>query len=147
MSSEGASRAGPGEDPVEDGRISGLVVARGAATGLIIAMPAAFVNGLLADQTPKPKGSIAFTFMLVIVGFFVAGWLAGREAHTARAKHGALAALVAFLPVELVSVLGRLDRGTPVSVGQIIIVGLLAACAGTVGAQLAARQPPKRGPA
>lgn len=120
-------------------RLSGLVLARGAATGLLIALPAAFANSVLADQTPKPRGAINLSFLLVFVGFALAGWLAGREAPGQLAKHGALAALVAFVPVEVIAVLGRLDRGVGISVFSIVFVGLLAACMGTLGAAVGGR--------
>jgi peptidoglycan/LPS O-acetylase OafA/YrhL len=126
--------------PATPARSTGLVVARGAATGLLLAMPAAFVNVVLADQTPKPRAGINLSFLVVLIGFMVAGWSAGREAPTEPAKHGALAAAVVFVPVEVVAVLGRLDRGDPVSLGGIIIVGLLAACVGTVGARIGGRK-------
>ncbi len=121
-------------------RLSGLVIARGAATGLILAMPAAFANAVFADQTPKPQGAIALTFLVVFAGFGLAGWLAGREAPGQLAKHGALAALAAFVPVQVVAVLGRLDRGAAVSIFGIVFIGLLAACLGTMGASFGGRK-------
>lgn len=121
-------------------RSSGLVVARGAATALLLAMPAAFASVVLSDQTPKPRGAINLAFLVLLIGFALGGWLAGREAPDQAAKHGALAGFVAFIPVEIVAVLGRLDRGAPISLPQIIVLGLLAACAGTVGARLGARR-------
>ena len=128
--------AGPAGDP---GRLSALVVARGAAAGLLIAMPAAFANSVLADQTPKPRGAINVSFLIVFVGFALAGWVAGREAPGQIAKHGALAALAAFVPVEVIAVLGRLDRHVGVSIFAIVFVGLLAACLGTMGAAFGGR--------
>lgn len=123
----------------DPGRVSGLVVARGAATGLVIAMPAAFANVVLADQTPKPRGAINLSFLVVFVGFGLAGWLAGREAPGQTAKHGALAALAAFVPVEVVALLGRFDRGAAISIFGIVFIGLLAACLGTIGASVGGR--------
>ena len=128
---------GPTGDPT---RLSGLVVARGAATGLLIALPAAFANSVFADQTPKPRGAVNLSFLAVFVGFALAGWLAGREAPGQVAKHGALAALVAFVPVEVIAVLGRLDRDAGVSIFAIVFVGLLAACLGTMGAAAGGRK-------
>lgn len=126
--------------PASPARSTGLVIARGAATGLLIAMPAAFVNVVLADQTPKPRAGINVSFLVVLLGFVLAGWSAGREAPVEPAKHGAIAAAVAFVPIEVIAVLGRLDRGDPISLGGIIIVGLLAACVGTVGGRIGARK-------
>ncbi|WP_426572529.1 hypothetical protein [Aquihabitans sp. McL0605] len=133
--------------PLADGQISRLVVFRGAATGLLIAMPAAFVNVVVSDQKPKPQAAINLSFLAVLIGFILAGWLAGREAPSVPSKHGAAAAFVAFIPIEVIGILGRLDRGEALSLGSIIFVGLLAACAGTAGAQLgAARRARKESP-
>ena len=121
-------------------RSSTLVIARGAATGLLIAMPAAFLNVVLANQTPKPQAGINLSFLAVFVGFGLAGWLAGREAPDQIAKHGALAAVAAFVPVELVVILGRPDRGAGAVIFGIVFIGLLAACLGTIGASVGGRK-------
>jgi putative membrane protein (TIGR04086 family) len=120
--------------------LAGLVIARGAAVGLLLAVPAALANSVLADQTPKPKAALNVSTLVVFVGFALAGWLAGREAPGQRAKHGALAALAAFVPVEVIAVLGRLDREAGISVVAIVFVGLLAACLGTMGASVGGRK-------
>lgn len=124
--------------------ISGLVIARAAASTLIIVMPAALANVVLADQTPKPKGALNFTFLVLLVAFFVGGLVAGSEAPEQIPKHGALGAFAAFVPVQLVGILGRLDRGDPVSAFSIVILGLLAACIGTAGAQLSLKRRNRR---
>ena len=133
-------------DPVDGDRIVGLVVARGAATALIFAMPAAFLNVVLASQVPKPQVGINLSFLVVLIGFAIGGALAGREAPAQAAKHGAFAALAAYVPVEIVGLLGRSDRGDPVSLPQIIILGLLAACAGTIGARFGANRRRRKEP-
>lgn len=128
------------------GAIAKVVVARGAATCLLVAMPAALINVSLSDQHPKPQAGINASFVVVLVAFVLGGLVAGLEAPSAAAKHGALAAVAAFVPIELVAILGRLDRGAPIRIGSIIVVGLLAACAGTVGAQLGAKRRARRNP-
>ena len=49
----------------------------------------ALANVALADQTPKPKVALNATFAVLLVAFALAGWLAGREAPTRAAQHGA----------------------------------------------------------
>lgn len=117
-----------------------LVVARAAAFGVLLAMPAALANVVLADQTPKPKGALNLTLMVLLVGFFIAGVAAGSAAPAQIAKHGAVAALAVYVPVQVVGVLGRLDRGEPVQIITIFVVGFLAAWAGTVGARIGANR-------
>jgi hypothetical protein len=126
--------------PPEARRISGLVIVRGAAIGLLVAVPGAFAQSVLADQSPKPIAALNVAALAVALGFALAGRLAGREAPGQQAKHGALAALAVFVPVEVIAVLGRLDREAGVSVFAIVFVGLLAACLGTMGAVFGGRK-------
>lgn len=116
--------------------IAKLAVARGAAMGLVVAVPAALVNVVLGAQHPKPQAAINLSFLVVLVGFAVGGFAAGLEAPERPTAHGVRAALVAFVAVEVVAILGRLDRGDPISPIGIVFVGLLAAGAGWVGARL-----------
>ena len=134
---DGTSDPSPGADAPLSSR---LVIARSAATGLLIAMPAAFLNVVLANQTPKPKAGINLSFLAVSLGFALAGWMAGREAPDRIAKHGALAAVAAFVPVEVVVILGRPDRGVGAVIFGIVFIGLLAACIGTFGATIGGRK-------
>ncbi len=113
-------------------------VARAAAIGLLVAMPAALANVALAGQDPKPVGALNLTFLVMAIGFFLAGLVAGSSFATAAAKRGATAALVAFVLVQLVGISGRLDRGDPIRPVGIVIFGLFAACVGAMGGQFGA---------
>ncbi|HWJ62551.1 MAG TPA: hypothetical protein VNS19_11330 [Acidimicrobiales bacterium] len=132
-----ASDEPAGPDPT---RVAWMVVARSAATGLLLAMPAAFLHVVLANQTPRPQAGINLSFLAVFIGFGLAGWMAGREAPGQLAKHGALAAGAAFVAVEIVVILGRPDRGAAAVVFGIVFIGLLAACIGTIGATIGGRK-------
>lgn len=123
-----------------------LVVARGAATALVLAAPAALANVALSAQEPKPAALLNLTLLVLLVGFFSGGALAGREATEDSARHGAAAALVAFVLVQVIGILGRLDRGEGINLGGIIFLGFLAAMAGTIGAMLGARRKAGRQP-
>lgn len=140
VASSDAPDDGPEAPAPEDRPRPLLVVARGAAAGLLIAMPAALLNVVLANQTPKPQAGINLSFLGVFVGFALAGWMAGREAPDQIAKHGALAAVATFVPVEIVVILGRPDRGVGAVIFGIVFIGLLAACIGTFGATVGARK-------
>ena len=50
----------------------GLRLARSAAVGLLVAVPAALANVALADQDPKPIGLLNLTFLVMAIGFFLA---------------------------------------------------------------------------
>lgn len=117
-----------------------VVVLRGAAAALLLSMSAALANVLLASQDPKPHGALNATFVVLLLGFVLGGFVAGLEAPRLADRHGAWAGLVAFVPVEVVGILGRLDRGEPVSLFGIVIVGFLAAGAGLAGSRLGARR-------
>jgi hypothetical protein len=115
-----------------------LVVARAAAYGSLIAVPAALANVILADQVPKPKSALNATLLVLILGFAVAGIAAGREAAFRAARHGARGGLVAAVPVEVIGALGRADRGDGIAPGTIVLVAVLAVGAGAYGSRLGA---------
>jgi hypothetical protein len=110
-----------------------LILARAAAIGLLVAVPAALVNVALADQDPKPVGALNATLLAMAAGFVVAGAVAGMHAATDAAKQGTLAAVVVFALVQAVGLLGRLDRGDPIRPVGIVLFGLFAACLGALG--------------
>lgn len=126
------------EGPTPD--LDRLSLARAVAYGQLLAIPAALANVALADQDPKPKGALNLTFLVLLLAFAIAGIAAGRNAHRNAARQGAIAAAIAFVPAQLIGIVGRLDRGDGLSIASIIVVGLLAACAGAIGGQLGARR-------
>lgn len=127
----------------QPGRLNHLVIARGAAYGLLLGVPMALANVILADQDPKPKGLLNLTLFGLVGAFTLAGFVAGRESRSDAARHGALAGLLVYVAVQVVGILGRLDRGDGIAPVQIIILALLAASAGAGGALLSARAHPK----
>lgn len=104
-----------------------LVVGQGAAYGLLLGVPAAMANVVLASQDPKPKGPLNATFLAILVAFAISGYMAGKLAAERPAVHGALAGLAVFVLVQVIGVLGRLDRGAGISVASIVVLGLLSA--------------------
>ena len=115
-----------------------LVVLRGAAFALLLASPAALANTWLQGQDPEPAGLLNLTLLIRVIGFFVGGLLAGSEADEQRAKHGAAAGVVAFVPVQLIGLLSPNSEGPRLF--SIIFLGFMAAVAGTLGALVAARR-------
>lgn len=118
-----------------------LTVARGAAAGVLLGVPVALANVALSGRDPAPRALLNLTLLGLLVAFGLAGLVAARLARADRARHAAAAGVVAFVPVQLLGVLGRIDRDAPVSAGQIVFLGLLAAVAGTLGGLLGARGP------
>ena len=120
-----------------------LLLAQAVAVGLVIAVPAALASVALAAQDPKPKAWLNLTLLVLLIGFFVAGLAAGVAAEHDAARTGAIAGLWVFLPVEIIGLMGRADRGDPIAIGGIIFLGGLAAVAGTIGALIGARRRPR----
>lgn len=126
--------------------IEPVVVARGAALALLLAAPAALANVTLAAQDPQPGPLLNLTLLIMLAGFIAGGFGAGYEATHEAARHGALAAVAAFVLVQAIGILGRLDREADISVGSIVFLGLLSAVAGTLGALGGARMKAGRAP-
>ena len=120
--------------------IEPLVIARGAALALLLAVPAALANVMLGADAEPSGPLLNLTLLIMLVGFVAGGFGAGYEATQEAARHGALAALAAVVLVQIIGTLGRLDRGDEISLGSIFFLGFLAACAGTLGALGGARR-------
>jgi putative membrane protein (TIGR04086 family) len=125
-------------------RLVPLVVARGAATALLLAVPATLGNVVLAAQDDPSGGLSGLTFVVLMAGFFCGGWLAAGEAPHEGVRHGTVAALAAYVPVQVMAVLGRLDRDAGVAPVSIVVYGFLAAVAGTLGGRLGTAQRARR---
>lgn len=121
-----------------------LVVARGAAAGLLLAVPATVANGILADQDDRSAALSLVTLLVTVAGFLLAGFSAGHERPDDSRRHGLAAALIALVPVEVVAVLGRLDRGVGLSLPAIVLTAFVAAGAGATGANLGATRKTRR---
>lgn len=117
-----------------------LVVARGAAAGLLLAVPATIANGILADQDDRSAAWSLVTLVVLVAGFFVAGFSAGHERPDDARRHGLVAALVAFVPVQALAVVNRLDRGAGLSAFSVVLTAFLAAGAGSTGGNLGGRR-------
>ena len=117
-----------------------IQIAQAVATGLIIAVPAAMANVILAAQHPRPQAWLNLTLLILLLAFFTAGLVVGLSIPDNTARTGAQAALIAFVPIELIGILGRLDRGEHISIPNIVLVGFLAAMAGTMGALFGLRK-------
>lgn len=123
-----------------------LVVARGAASGLLLTVPAAMASVVLSDQQDRSQGLLALAYLVVVVGFAVAAFTASVMASAEPRRHALFAALAAYLPVQVIGVLGRLDRGDAVSVPAIVFLLVFAVLAGNTGGALGTRRRQARRP-
>ena len=119
-----------------------IVVARGAASGLLLGAPAALINAFVSKQDSPSQGLLIGTYLVVLVSFVLAGFVAGLEApdDANSSRLGITAALVTFAAVELIVVLGRLDRSAGIKPLGIALVGLFAVLGGNTGARLGAQR-------
>jgi len=141
-------------DPVpveEDSFIDWRAVARGALLGLLVLVVASVVEALLDRNIDsfRDSGWIYPLFVLILFGYALGGWQAGRLAPGAGLSNGALAGMGAFLlwiPVRIVIWLIRdEDRGLftghspALRPGQLFGHLLIGAALGMLGGWLGAR--------
>ena len=145
------------EAPTAGGRIVWAAVAVGAGIGLGVLVAVATVRAVL-DRRVDDLDESGWTlplFVLLVAGYFAAGWVAQRRAARAGRPdspftHGALAGLgafVAWVPIRVVIWLVRDERRGLVAgrdaalrPGQVFGALVIAAGIGLLGAFLAARR-------
>jgi putative membrane protein (TIGR04086 family) len=115
------------------------VVARGAASALVLGAPVAVIYSLLSENEQSHRGLLSLLSLLLLFSFALGGYAAGREAKDLPAKHAAAAGAAAFVVIQLLGSLARLSRGDSVSVPRIVLTALLAMCVAVLGGLLAGR--------
>ena len=131
------------------------VVLRGACYGLAVIVPVTVLRVILDREVHDfdDSGWIYPLFVLILVGYFVAGWVAGRARPTMPLTHGVLAGvgvLVLWIPVRVVIWVVREDGRGLVSgedaalrpgqvFGALVIAAALAALGGWIGARALTR--------
>lgn len=108
-------------------------IARTAATGgLIIIVPGAFLSRLVFNSGPQ---ALAWVFLVVVlIGFGLAGYIAGRLRPDTPMLHGSVSALLAFVVAQVFGIIAALARGDSISWVVIPLTALLAASLGVAGA-------------
>ncbi len=108
----------------------------GAAYSLVISGAAGL--GQVVVDSDAWRGLL---FLVVVFGFLFGGFVAGRGNFANAARHGALAALAAFLVLQGVGSLRRLAIGESVLIIGVLFNGFTAAVCGSLGGLLATRSP------
>jgi hypothetical protein len=149
-----------GRDGGADGRDEPLVawqaVLTGALVGLAVLVTASIVGALLDRNLTNydESGWRSALFVVVLVGYLSAGFLAGRRAPTAALSNGALAgtfAFVAWVPIRVVIWIARDEHKglftgpSPVFrpgqvFGHLVIASALGMLGGFLGARLVVRR-------
>lgn len=114
-------------------------VARGTVNGLCWVVPATAANAVA--RALDVSALVYGCFLLILLGFAFAGYVAARPPCDAPLQQAAAAGLLTFLLVQGALVVVVVLRGdTPAPLG-IVFLALLAACTGMLGGLLAIRAP------
>ena len=108
------------------------VIRSASLSGLLIIVPAAVVSALSFDETSSSNWAILFGFM-ILIGFVVAGYLAGAKRSDTPMMHGAAAALACYVVVQLFGLLRRLAAGDDINLLSYPVTALFAATFGVAG--------------
>ena len=111
---------------------------RGAVVAIAICLPLALVSQQVADEGEGSPLS-GLLLLLVLAGFAVGGFVAGRAATTAPFTNGGLAAVLAYVVIQGTALVISVVQGDTPSVPALVFNGLLAYGCGLAGGALAAR--------
>jgi hypothetical protein len=112
------------------------IIRMGATAGLIVVIPAAIISALLVDDNDASSWAPLFE-IVVIFGFVIAGWGAGSRRPDTPMMHGAAAAFLCYVVVQLFGFFRRLAQGADINFLTYPIQALLAATFGVAGAVFA----------
>lgn len=120
--------------------VDARAVGRGAAVGAALALPAAIIQNLV------PSDSSVRSLMLAAIVLALAwcGWVAAKAAGHDVVLHGGLAALAAYVIVQVIGVVLRFARGDAVHLVAIVFTALLSTTCGMIGAHLGLRRERRR---
>lgn len=139
------------DDAADDDSIDWRACARGALVGLAVIVPTTIVRVVLDRELDDfdDSGWVYPLFVLILVAYLAAGWVAGRARPDTPLTHGTIAGVgvfVAWLPVRVVIWAVREDerelfsgRDAALRPGQIFGHLVIAATLGMLGAAAAAR--------
>ena len=99
-------------------------------------LPAAALSSLFVDDDTSSAWSILFG-VVTLFGFMVAGYGAGRIRNDTPMLHGATAAALCYVVVQIFGVVRRLASGESINPAMYPLTALLAATMGVAGALFA----------
>jgi putative membrane protein (TIGR04086 family) len=114
-------------------------VGAGAITALVLAIPAGVISAIVVDDN-SANGVFAF-YVVIIIGMLAGGFVAGSKRPDAPLTHGALAAAVAYLVSQAVTLAVKAARGSDLRSPAVYVFNLLLmASIGVVGGFIAERR-------
>lgn len=113
---------------------------RGIARGAVLASVVGVTASVLARYMSADAGANTALSVVLLAGFVAGGFAAGREAPRFAFTNGALAALAAFVAVEVAGILSLVARGEAGKINpfNVVFLGLLVVSCGLVGGAIAA---------
>lgn len=123
-------------------KIDWLTVRTSASAGLMIIIPSAILSAVIIGDDGAFAWSVLFAF-LILLGFFVAGFGAGRLRSDTPMMHGSLSAISCYVVVQVFGVIRRLVAGesiNPISYPLFLMIAATCGIAGAVFADWSARK-------
>jgi len=108
-------------------------IARGVGAAAVITVPTGVVSQLL----PTRSAWAYVTFVVILIGLAVGGYVAGRAGPAMAMTHGAIAGLLTYVAVQGVGVVTRLARGEMVTWSSMPFLAMIATGCGVLGGFLA----------
>lgn len=124
--------------------LDGRAIGTGALAAAAVCLPAALLGQTVADAGGEDGTGrsplVVVSFVGVLLGFVLGGYVAGRMAPRAPYSNAAFAALGAFAAIQVVSVALRASRGDDIAVVTILFNVLIAYACGLAGGLIASRR-------
>lgn len=116
-------------------RLDWTIVRTAATGGLLILVPGALGAGLLVDDGSSAAWAWPFA-VIILIGFGVAGYVAGRLRPDTPMLHGAVGAFLAYLVAQVLAAVAGLVDGGGLNWAAASLTALLAVTLGVAGALL-----------
>ena len=113
------------------------VIRLAVLVGLAVVIPAALIAQVLGDEHDERDGWVVVFFVLTVLGFVLAGFVAGRLRSDTPMSHGATAAALTWAAVQVFGTTRRLLIGESVSWLALVFAGMMAVTAGVAGGAFA----------
>jgi putative membrane protein (TIGR04086 family) len=120
-------------------RVDWPAVRAGAIVAIAVCLPISVLGNVLIDD-PEHSSATTLVFAAVVVGFAIGGFAAASRSSEMPYSTGAIAALTAFVLIEIVVVIARVIRDDDIQVTVIVANAFFAYGAGLLGGALASRR-------
>jgi putative membrane protein (TIGR04086 family) len=114
-------------------------VTAGAIAALVLAVPAGVISAIVVND--DSSNAVFVFYIVIIIGELLGGFVAGSKRPDAPLTHGALAAAVAYVIAQLITVVVKLANGSDLRSPAVYVFNLLLmASIGVVGGYIAERR-------